>query len=141
MRVTIMAIAAVLWAGGTSCKSGATAGREGEKTRHFEMRTYVANEGKMEALHQRFRDHANRLLAKHGVELVGHWTVASGEGAGNTLIFILAYPSREAREASWRAFMEDPEWKKAKEESEKGGVLVGKVIQTFMVPTDYSPIR
>lgn len=115
--------------------------------RFFEMRTYVANEGKLDDLHKRFRDHTNRLFQKHGMTLVGYWTPlpdAKGEQsdeAKRTLVYILAYPSREAREASWKAFMADPEWQAAYKESHKNGVLVGKVISQFLSPTDYSPIK
>ena len=109
--------------------------------RFFELRVYTANPGKLDALNARFRNHTNKLFVKHGMELVGYWTPADGPESGNTLIYILAYPSREAREAAWKAFREDPAWVKAKEESEKGGVLVQKVDSQFMDPTDYSPIR
>ena len=111
------------------------------KGRYYEMRQYTANEGKMDALHARFRDHTNRLFTKHGIEMVGYWTVNSGEGAGKTLVFILAYPSKEEHEKRWNAFAQDPEWKKAKDESEKSGALVGKVVNFFMDPTDYSPAK
>ena len=111
------------------------------KTRYFEMRTYIANPGKLDALNARFRDHTCKLFAKHGMECVGFWTPTTGEDAANTLIYILAYPSKEACESSWKAFRDDPDWKAAKAASEKDGVLVGKVISTFMAPTDYSPIR
>src|SRR5437868_8631585 len=85
--------------------------------RYFEMRTYTAAPGKLEALHARFRDHTNKLFIKHGIELVGYWTPADGEKKDNTLIYILAYPSKEAREKSWKEFQDDPEWKTAKEAS------------------------
>ena len=109
--------------------------------RFFELRIYTANPGKLEALHARFRNHTNKIFVKHGMELVGYWTPVDGPEAQNTLIYILAYPSREAREAAWKAFREDPAWIKAKEESEKNGVLVQKVESTFMNATDYSPLK
>jgi hypothetical protein len=109
--------------------------------RFYELRIYTTNPGKLEALHARFRDHTNRIFVKHGMELVGYWTPAEGPERENTLIYILAYPSREAREAAWKAFRDDPEWIKAKEESEKDGVLVQKVESKFMNPTDYSPLK
>lgn len=111
------------------------------KARLFELRTYVANPGKIEALHARFRDHACRLFVKHGMELVGFWTPTEGADADRTLTYLLAYPSREARDAAWKAFRADPEWVKAKAESEKDGVLVAKATETFLAPTDYSPLR
>src|SRR5437870_9710035 len=57
--------------------------KEQAKTRFFEMRTYIANPGKMQALHARFRDHTNKLFVKHGMELVGYWTPTKGENAEN----------------------------------------------------------
>lgn len=119
----------------------ATAQAQDKKERFFEMREYFANPGKMDALHKRFKDHTNKLFTKHGMELVGYWVVASGDQAGQKLVFVLAYPSKEGREKSWEAFQKDPEWQKAKAESEKDGPLVAKAVSTFMTPTDYSPIK
>ncbi len=111
------------------------------KDRLFEMRTYIAAPGKLDALNARFRDHTNKLFVKHGMTLIGYWTPVDGEAAKNTLVYILAYPDKESREKSWKAFREDPEWNKARAESEKDGKLVEKVEEKFLKPTDYSPIR
>ena len=111
-------------------------------SRYFEMRTYHAAPGKLEALHDRFRDHTLRLFDKHGIESVAYWTSAAAEGKpADTLVFILAYKDKEARESAWKAFGEDPDWVKAKAASEKNGPLVQKVDQVFMTPTDYSPLK
>lgn len=137
MRKAMLAMSlAVLAAGGWAMASTKPAAN-----RYFEIRTYTAAEGKLDALHARFRDHTNRLFVKHGMELVGYWVVNSGPNAGKDLVFILAYPSKDAREASWKAFVADPDWVKAKADSEKGGTLVSKVDSRFMDPTDYSPIK
>lgn len=110
--------------------------------RVFEMRTYHANEGKLEALQARFRNHTCALFKKHGMELVGFWTPREAkDGKGDTLVYILAYPSKEAADASWKAFRDDPEWKKVVEESHRGGVLVKKVDSVYLDPTDYSDIK
>lgn len=107
----------------------------------FEMRIYTTHPGKLDALHQRFRDHTNRLFQKHGMTLVGYWTPAEGAEMENTLVYILAYPNRDSRERSWQAFRDDPEWKKAFAESHKDGPIVMKVESKFLTPTDYSPIK
>lgn len=106
--------------------------------RFFEMRTYHANEGKMDALNARFRNHTNAIFQRHGMELVGYWMPVDQK---DTLVYILAYPSKAAREKAWKEFGEDEEWKKARAESEKDGALVKKVESVLMTPTDYSPIR
>lgn len=103
----------------------------------YEMRTYTVAPGKMEALHARFRDHTLRLAAKHGMGLLGFWVPV--DEADQRVIFVLSYPSREARENMWKAFGEDPEWIKAKADSEKDGKLVTKAEQRFMTATDFSP--
>ena len=107
----------------------------------YELRVYHANPGKLEALHARFRDHTCKLFQKHGIELVGFWTPAQGEEATNTLYYIIAFPDAEAQKKAWQAFKEDPDWIKAKADSEKEGVLVKKVDSTNLKPTDYSPLR
>jgi len=113
-------------------------------SRVFEMRTYYAAPGKLDALHARFRDHTMALFEKHGMTNLGYWTpiaTAPGEAENpdNKLIYVIAYPSKEAGEASWKAFGSDPDWKKAQGESEKDGKLVSKVDRLFLNATDYSP--
>jgi hypothetical protein len=81
------------------------------------------------------------LFKKHGIEMIGFWTLMEGDGATGTLYYIVAFPSVEAQKKAWQAFQDDPEWKKAKADSEKGGVLVKEVISKNMKATDYSPIR
>jgi hypothetical protein len=111
-------------------------------SRCFEMRTYVAAPGKLEALNARFRDHTCALFKKHGMENIGYWIPADNDkGAENTLIYIIDHKSREEAKKSWAAFMNDPEWKKAQQESEVNGKLVTKVESVFMSATDYSPIK
>jgi hypothetical protein len=116
----------------------ATAAPAAEKDTHlYEMRTYTAAPGKLEALHARFKNHTLKLFENHNITSVGYFTPLDNKA--NKLIFVLAYPSKEAREKSWKAFIADPEWKKAFAESEKDGKLVEKVDQRFLTPTDYSP--
>jgi hypothetical protein len=107
----------------------------------YELRVYYANPGKLEALHARFRDHTCKLFQKHGIEVVGFWTPAQGEEAKDTLYYIVAFPSAEAQKKAWQAFRDDPDWVKAKADSEKEGVLVKKVDSTNLKATDYSPLR
>jgi NIPSNAP len=109
--------------------------------RVFEMRTYYAAPGKMKALHARFRDHTNTLFKKHGMEIIGFWSPIDPTEAEKKLVYILAYPSKEAATQSWKAFQADPDWKKAKDASEVGGKLVDKVDSVFLTGTDYSPIK
>ena len=111
-------------------------------SRCFEIRTYRAAPGKLEELHARFRNHTIRLFKKHGMEIVGFWGPTDKEkGAEDTMVYVMAYPSRAARDAAWRAFAADPEWHAARAESEKNGRLAEKVESVILMATDYSPIK
>jgi len=109
--------------------------------RVFELRKYYAMPGKLDALNARFRDHTNRIFVKHGMQIIGFWVPTNGPDANKALIYILAFPSAEAQAKSWADFQKDPEWVKAKADSEKDGKLVDHVDSTLMTPTDYSPIK
>jgi len=111
-------------------------------SRCFEMRTYYAAPGKLADLNARFRDHTNKLFIKHGITPIAYW-VPTDQGAVTDakLIYLLAYPSREAREQSWKAFGADPDWKAAQTASEANGKLVARVESVFLSATDYSPMK
>lgn len=112
--------------------------------RVFELRTYHAAPGKLDNLLARFRDHTTSLFAKHGMEQCGYWVpTEKKDGAGETLIYILAHKSREGGEASFKAFRADPQWIQVKAESERNGSLTVKdgVQSLLMAPTDFSPLR
>jgi hypothetical protein len=118
----------------------AAAAPAADAPRVFELRTYIAAEGKMEALNARFREHTVELFEKHGMEVIGFWTPEGTEGA-NTLVYLMAYPSAEERAKSWKAFADDPEWKKVYAESQKDGSLTTKIESKILAPTDYSPMK
>jgi hypothetical protein len=111
------------------------------ESRVFELRTYTCYEGKLDALKTRFRDHTIRIFKKHGMESVGYWVPQDGERSNNTLIYILAHPSRQAATKNWADFAADPEWKKVAAESEANGKIVQKVESVFMEPTEFSQIK
>ena len=111
--------------------------------RVFEIRTYTAPPGKLEALKARFRDHTIKIFDKHGMKSIGYWVPQDAPLKDNTLIYVLAHESREAAAKSWAAFRTDPDWVKAKSESEKDGPLTvqGGVTFVFADPTDFSALK
>lgn len=104
----------------------------------YELRVYTCNEGKLEALHQRFRDGEAKLFEKHGMKNIAYWTPSEGDKAGNTLIYIVAHKDAAAAKASWDGFRADQDWHALRDASEKDGKLVGKVESTMMKLIDYS---
>ena len=109
-------------------------------SRCFELRTYHAAPGKLEALNTRFRDHTCALFKKHGMEVVGFW-IPTDQGGEDTLVYMLAHKSREAAKQSWKDFQADPEWIKARTASEVNGKLTEKIESVFLSATDYSPMK
>ena len=112
-----------------------------EHGRVFELRTYTCYEGKLPDLLARFRNHTMQIFEKHGMTNIAYWVPQDSPASQNTLIYILAHPSREAAKKNWDAFRNDPEWQKVQKESEASGKIVSKVESVFMDPTDFSPIK
>lgn len=144
-RLLLMVILLVAWLTPLQAGDAPAAGQTQESTsahRVFELRTYYTNEGKLTDLHKRFRDHTCRLLKQHGAELIGFWTpLDEKDGKSTKLVYLVAFPSREAAKKTWEEFSKDPEWNKVREESHRKGVLVKKVDSVYMEPTDYSEMK
>ena len=114
---------------------------QAQSARVFELRTYTAPEGKLADLHARFRNHTMRIFKKHGMENIAYFKPQDAPLSQNTLIYLIAHPSREAAKENWAAFQKDPEWQKVANESQVNGKIVAKVESVFIDPTDYSPLK
>jgi hypothetical protein len=109
--------------------------------RVFELRTYTAPDGKLGELHARFRNHTMRIFDKHGMSSIVYLKPMDAPLSDNTLVYLLAHPSRDAAKANWAKFAADPEWKKVATESQVNGKIVAKVDSVFFEATDYSPMK
>ncbi len=84
----------------------------------FELRIYRTNQGKLENLDARFRDHTIRIFNRFAMQSVAYWHPVDEPESKDTLIYILRHDSRDAAKASWKSFGADEEWKKVAKESE-----------------------
>lgn len=109
--------------------------------RVFELRTYTTLPGRLPALHRRFREHTLGLFARHGMTNVVYGTPQDSARSRNTLVYLVAHPSRAAAARSWAAFVADPEWRRVQAASEADGRIVERVESVYLEPTDYSPMR
>lgn len=105
----------------------------------FELRVYHAAPGKLDALNARFRDKTEAIFKRLNMKSVGYWVPTDNKD--NLLIYILEHPNRADADKNWATFQKDPDWLKAKAESEKDGVLNMKVDNTFMEPLDFSKLK
>jgi len=110
-------------------------------TRVFELRTYHTYEGKLNPLLARFHDHTIDIFNRHGMQSIGYWLPTDEPLKGKTLVYMLAFPSREAANKDWSEFLADPEWKRIAAASQVNGKLVEKVDSVFLDPTSFSQIQ
>ena len=107
-------------------------------TRLFELRTYTTAKGRLENLHQRFRDGELKLFEEHGITNIFYSNPLEQE---NVMVYLVAHKDQKGAEKSWSSFGGDPKWKTLLADSLKTGTIVTKVENEFLVPTDYSPLR
>jgi hypothetical protein len=106
----------------------------------YELRTYTAPAGKLDALEARFRDHTEAIFKRHGLVTIGYWIPEDNKN--NQFIYIVDHKSKADADKNWAAFQADPEWVKVKAESETGGPLTTKAPdRVFMDPTDFSRLK
>ena len=140
-RKNLFVLLAILAAGAIGYRLGHVSSASAAAGRVFEIRTYTAEPGKLEALHARFRDHTLAIFKKHNMTSVAYFAPTDAPLSQNTLTYILSFPNREAATKAWADFRNDPEWQKVSKESEANGKLVTKVDSVFAEATDYSPMK
>ena len=108
----------------------------------FELRTYTTNPGKLGLLNQRFRDHTLRLFEKHGMTNIGYWTPFDRPEVESTLIYLIRHVNRDQADANWKAFGQDPEWKKVARESQVDGRFLARSPERlYLKALDFSPLQ
>ncbi|MFJ6001680.1 NIPSNAP family protein [Arthrobacter sp. NPDC092385] len=101
----------------------------------YELRTYTANPGRMDALMARFRDNTINLFIEHNMKSLGYWTPV---GTDDVLVYILEHDGDPT--ANWAAFAADQRWIDAKAASEADGALTAKIESVMLEGTDLYPI-
>ncbi len=106
-----------------------------------QLRIYEIFDHNKAAFHARFRDHAARIMARHGFRILAMWEARSEQGseARTEFVYLLAWPDEAAKDAAWESFMADEEWQEIKRRTaaEHGG-LVGAIEDRILRATDYS---
>jgi hypothetical protein len=103
-----------------------------------QLRIYEIFDGNKEAFHGRFRDHAMRIMAKYGFNIVATWE--SKKDNRTEFVYLLEWPDKKTMTDRWEKFLHDEEWIKIKKETgEINGPLVGEIQDRTLYLTDYSP--
>jgi hypothetical protein len=106
----------------------------------YELRIYRCLPNRLPALLKRFNDHTLGIWERYGIRQAGFWTTLVGE-SNHELIYMLAWESLAERETKWTAFQADPDWHKARAESEKDAPILANVASQFLVPTPFSSVK
>ena len=108
----------------------------------FELRTYVANPGKLTSLNIRFSKHTTRLFNKHGIKNLGYWTPFDQPDREDTLMYLIHHADRKQADLNWQAFAQDKEWTRVARESQSNGKLLAKPPERlYLKALDFSPLR
>ncbi|WP_073056923.1 NIPSNAP family protein [Kaistia soli] len=106
----------------------------------YELRIYTCLPGRMPNLLNRFQNATLGLWEKHGIRQAGFWTTMVGP-TNNDLTYFIAWETLAEREAKWTAFTTDPDWIKARNDSEKDGPILSNVSSQFLTPTAFSSVK
>jgi hypothetical protein len=110
----------------------------GQQNVIHQLRIYEIFDGTKKAFHDRFRDHAMRIMAKYGFKIVATWEAKKDNRT--EFIYLLEWPDKETMTDRWTKFMQDQEWIKIKKDTgETYGPLVGEIQDRTLYLTDYSP--
>ena len=105
----------------------------------YEYRVYSCLPLQLPRLLARFENHTLGIWKQHGIRQVGFWTVQIGDG-NHDLHYILAWESLAEREQKWNAFVADPVWIAARDDSERAGPIIANVKTTILHPTRFSAL-
>ncbi len=106
----------------------------------YELRIYHCTPGRLPDLNNRFENITLKMWEKRGIRQVGFWTVMIGE-SNHDLYYMLEWEDLAERERVFGAFAVDPEWLKARAETEKNGPLITSVTNLILTPTSYSKMK
>ena len=120
---------------------GLSAQQVGSKV--FELRIYQATAGKRAELSDRFRDHTAAMFEQAGMENVAYWTAATGPDVDDTFVYMLGYPSLEARDEMWRTLGQNEEFQRiiVAAEQDPSRKLAAEINARMLVPTSYSALK
>jgi len=103
-----------------------------------QLRIYEIFDNNKQAFHDRFRDHAMRIMKKYDFNIVAQWEAKNGERT--EFVYLLEWPDEPTMQDRWAKFMADKEWSDIKKETAaKHGKLVGEIQDRTLKLTAYSP--
>ena len=105
-----------------------------------QLRIYEIFDGNKAAFHDRFRDHAARIMERHGFRVLAAWETSSERRT--EFVYLLEWRDAESMATGWERLAADEEWTTIKRETAAShGQLVGDIDERVLRMVPYSPGR
>jgi hypothetical protein len=105
-----------------------------------QLRIYEIFEHNKAAFHDRFREHAARIMKTYDFNILAMWESRTDQRT--EFVYILEWTDEATLRNAWTRFLADEEWKEIKRvTSAKYGDLVGAIDDRVLVQTNYSPSK
>lgn len=109
-----------------------------QKTPVYQLRIYEIFENNKKVFHERFRDHAMRIMKKYNFKITSIYESKSDKKT--EFVYFLEWPDETTMKKAWEGFKADKEWIEIKKEfTKKYGDVVGSIEDRVLTKVDYSP--
>ena len=105
----------------------------------YQLRIYEVSPDKREIFHNRFKNHALRIMKRYGFEIIALWESTSV--VNFEFVYLLHWQDVPTLDRQWKAFLADEEWIEIKKQTVKEtGEPVVRVISRVLNEVEYSPM-
>ena len=104
----------------------------------YQLRIYEVSPDKREIVHNRFRNHALRIMKRYGFELIALWESTSV--VNFEFVYLVRWPDAATMDRQGKAFLADEEWIGIKKQTvQESGEPVIRVTSRLLDAVDYFP--
>ncbi|WP_294961420.1 NIPSNAP family protein [uncultured Flavobacterium sp.] len=108
------------------------------RTPIYQLRIYEIFENNKKEFHERFRDHAMRIMKKYNFKIISIYE--SKAEKKTEFVYLLEWKDESTMKKAWEDFRKDQEWIDIKKlYTEKYGDVVGNIEDRVLTKLDYSP--
>lgn len=113
-------------------------GQSADKAPVHQLRIYEIPKNNRQPFHDRFEEHALRIMKKYSFNIVCIWE--SDYEDKLEFVYLLEWKDEDTMRKSWEGFMADQEWKDIKKQTSSiHGTFVDRIEDRTLILTDYSP--
>ncbi|MEN2490259.1 NIPSNAP family protein [Flavobacterium sp. B11] len=104
----------------------------------YQLRIYEIFENNKKEFHERFGDHAMRIMKKYNFKIISIYESKSDKKT--EFVYFLEWPDEAAMKKAWEDFRKDQEWIDIKKlYTAKYGDVIGNIEDRVLGKLDYSP--